>query len=295
MANGKVVTNPGKLNPDIAHPEGPVDREIQVVRITCGEHLTGVIANLTNHTDTIGDDRVSADWPGFLERRLQAALGCQVPVLTLVAPSGNINHFDVSSSQGQTCYAEARRIGEGYADIILRSLDSLTPVAPDPLRVATGTLTLKRRTIPADQLEQARRMLSTAAEATGVFTSEDLARGAAPVLRFFAEQTLAFAGNEAGTSTDYPLVAIGLGRDLALVSMPGEPFTEIGMAVKRESPFPRTLVASNANGYAGYIVLDECFERGGYEPLPVEGGGADRGTAQALQAAALKALRAIAD
>ena len=63
------------------------------------------------------------------------------------------------------------------------------------------------------------------------------------------------------------------------------------MAVRADSPFKRTLVASNANGYAGYIALDECFERGGYEPLPVADGGADKGMAQALQASAMEALR----
>lgn len=31
MKNGKVVTNPGKLNPDIVKPEGPVDEEITVM------------------------------------------------------------------------------------------------------------------------------------------------------------------------------------------------------------------------------------------------------------------------
>jgi hypothetical protein len=295
MADGRVVTNPGKLNPGIVRPEGPVDREVHVLLLMAGEFPAGMIVNLANHTDTIGDDRVSADWPGFLERALQAALGCQIPVLTLVAPAGNINHFDVSSGQGQTCYEEARRIGEGYADIILRALDEAEPVPPAPLAFSCETFTLHKRTIPAAELRRAKALLAKSKATEGVFTSEDLARGAAPVLRFFAEQLVTFAQRESGKTLTFPTMALRLGKDVAIAGLPGEPFAEIGMGIRQQSPFGRTLLASLASGYAGYIVMDECFERGGYEQLPVEDGGGAKGSAQALEACVLKALRNAAD
>jgi hypothetical protein len=293
MADGRVVTNPGKLNPAIVRPEGPVDREVHVVLLMAHGYPAGMIVNVANHTDTIGVDRVSADWPGFLEYSLQAALGCQLPVLTLVAPAGNINHFDVTSAQGQTCYEEARRIGEGYAGIILRALEDVAPVPPAPLAFTRETFALHKRTIPAADLRRAKALLAKGEEPEGVYTSEDLARGLPAVLRFFAEQLVTFAKREGGSTVEFPLMALRLGKDTAIVSLPGEPFAEIGMGIRLHSPFPRTLLASNANGQAGYIVMDECFERGGYEQLPIEDGGADKGSAQALQACALEALRAV--
>lgn len=293
MANGRVVTNPGKLNPAIVRPEGPVDRQMHALVIKAGGEPAAVIANLANHTDTIGDDLVSADWPGFLERALQAALGRQVPVLTLIAPSGNINHFDVTSAQGQTCYDEARRIGEGYAGILLRAMGDAVPVRPAPLAFGRQTFTLRKRAISAAELRQAEAVLAKPPDAEGVFTSEDLARGAPAVLRFFAQQLVTFAQREAGKTLDFPVMALRLGADTAIASLPGEPFAEIGLAIRRQSPLPRTLLASQANGYAGYIVMDECFEHGGYEQLPVEDGGPDRGMAQALEASVLAALRSV--
>jgi hypothetical protein len=292
MNDERVVTNPGKLNPAIVRPEGPVDRQVHALLMLADGYPAGMIVNLANHTDTIGEDRVSADWPGFLERALQAALGSQLPVLTLVAPSGNINHFDVTSAQGQTCYDEARRIGEGYAGIILRALDEAELVPPAPLACCRQTFTLQKRAIPETDLRRAKALLAKEKAAKGVFTSEDLARGAPAVLRFFAEQLLAFAQNEAGTTVDFPVMALRLGADTAIAALPGEPFTEIGQSIRLRSPFPRTLLASLANGAAGYIVMDECFEHGGYEPLPVAGGGAAKGMAQALETCALQALRA---
>ena len=87
---------------------------------------------------------------------------------------------------------------------------------------------------------------------------------------------------------------IRLGDELAFVSLPGEPFTEIGMQIRAASPFAVTLVVSNANGYAGYIAPDACLQRGGYEPLPVESGGAAPGMADKARDVALEALRQVA-
>ncbi len=293
MKDGRVVTNPGKLNPDIVRPEGGVDRTIHFVRFQQFGRIAAVLVNIVNHTDTIGGDLVSADWPGFLERRIQTVLGYQCPVITLVGASGNINHFDVTSNQEQTSYVEARRIGEGYGEIILRSFDDIEPIAAD-FRAGAADLTLRKRDISPEDIQQARRTLAEADDSGDALTSEDLARGAPAVLRYFAEQLLRFAEAEAGRTEVYPVTVLRLGKDLAVMSLPGEPFTEIGMAIREQSPFARTMIASNANGAAGYIPLDDCFEHGGYEPLPVCGGGMGKGSARACIDAAVTALRSVA-
>ena len=87
MKNGKVVTNPGKLNPDIVKPEGPVDEEITVMAIRQDGRISAVLANIVNHTDTIGDDFVSADWPGRMEHTLQTKLGSDVQVSMMLRPA----------------------------------------------------------------------------------------------------------------------------------------------------------------------------------------------------------------
>lgn len=292
MKNGGVVTNPGKLNPDIERPEGPVDREIGILKIVRDGAVAGLLVNVVNHTDTIGGYLVSADWPGFLARRLQKRFGRHVPVLTLVGTSGNINHFDVASEQSQTCYQEARRIGTGYADIIWRELADLPVLARVGLAAGTTRFALQKRQVTEADLDNARVLLNTDADDDAVLTSEDLARGAPAVLRYFAAELVAFAETAAGTVAELPLTALVFGRELALVSLPGEPFVEIGQAIKRQSPCALTFVVSNANGSAGYLPLRACYEHGGYEPLPTRGGGAAAGMAEALSAAAVNHLLA---
>jgi len=91
-----------------------------------------------------------------------------------------------------------------------------------------------------------------------------------------------FSEQYSGEKEKFPLVSIKFGKELAIISLPGEPFTEIGMAIKGASPLRNTFVVSLANGTCGYIPLRESFERGGYEVLPRIGGGVDKNTAEIL-------------
>ena len=112
MKNGKILTNPGKLNADIDRPEGGVDTKIIMLEVRQNGHPALMIANISNHTDTIGGDWVSADWPGAMEKEVQYQRGFDIPVMTIIAPQGNINHFNVKAPGAQTSYAEAQRIGK---------------------------------------------------------------------------------------------------------------------------------------------------------------------------------------
>ena len=53
--------------------------------------------------------------------------------------------------------------------------------------------------------------------------------------------------------------------DVALVTAPGEIFTETGMAVKRRSPLPRTCYVGYTNGSIGYVPVPAAYDEGGYE------------------------------
>jgi len=53
--------------------------------------------------------------------------------------------------------------------------------------------------------------------------------------------------------------------DVALVGVPGELFTKLGLLIKRRSPFRYTCVVGLANDYIGYIPDGEAFHLGGYQ------------------------------
>jgi hypothetical protein len=53
--------------------------------------------------------------------------------------------------------------------------------------------------------------------------------------------------------------------DWALVALVGEPFVEVQLSIKAQSPFAHTFVAHMCNGYVGYVPTPEALEKGGYE------------------------------
>ncbi len=294
MKNGKVLTNPGKLNPQIERPEGPVKSEIGLMTVFQDERVSAVIAHISNHTDTIGGNFVSADWPGRMERRIQQQFGYDVPVYTLIDCQGNINHFDVTDGTPQTDYEEACRIGEGYAEIIMPELSKLKLLEPESLQATLRTITIPFRTITPEEVTRANEVLAKPFDPGkgGDMTSEGLATGDGPVARFFAEQTIAYNQNCSGKQRDFELVSLKFGDKLAITSLPGEAFMEIGQAIEEGSPFPATWPVVLAMGECGYIPMEECFDRGGYEVLPVEGGSPRQDTDKLLIKETLANLKA---
>jgi len=275
MKNGTVRTNPGKLNPNIVKPEGPVDKEIGILAVKKNGRVTLVIANIANHADSTGGHMVCAGWPGRLEAGIQKQMGYDVPVMTVIAPSGNINHYDVAKEGGYSAY---REIGQGYADIVMKGMESLEELE--------GSFDAKNQTV-----EIIGREISDKEAENAKKTVERLKDKKNSPQRILAAELLRFQKNNAGKIREFELVTLRFGKDLAITSLPGEPFTEVGIAIKKASPFRKTFVVAHAMGIAGYIPMKECFGRGGYELQPRPMGGCAPDTAQMLIEKSLESLK----
>jgi hypothetical protein len=68
------------------------------------------------------------------------------------------------------------------------------------------------------------------------------------------------------TGTDVQVRISALRLDgLVLCGISGELMTEMGMEIKKESPYTSTVVITHCNGSSGYICTDKSFTEGGYE------------------------------
>ena len=64
--------------------------------------------------------------------------------------------------------------------------------------------------------------------------------------------------------TEVRFSAMRLGS-LVFAGISGELFTEMGMAIKKYSPYTNTVVMTHCNGSSGYICTDSSYVTGGYE------------------------------
>ncbi len=273
MKDGSVLTNPGKRNPDIVKPESVIDPEIPLLAVRQNGMLRLLIANITNHTDTIGFDYVSADWPGRMEKEIQHSLGYDLPVMMLTGCQGNINHFNVENDFNQTSYEEAIRIGKGYAAEILLALYAMKKVNVDEIRVDVTEFEAPVVQVTDAEYEEAKSFVEQAgslkAESADDMTSEGIAKGNAFVKLFFARRLMECRDNPFTGKRMERMIAIKFGKEAGLLSIPGEPFVEIGLALKEASRFPVTMISALSMGCIGYIGMEECYERGGgYETRP---------------------------
>jgi len=67
-----------------------------------------------------------------------------------------------------------------------------------------------------------------------------------------------------GSDVEIRFSALQLG-ELLICGVSGELMTEMGMAIKRESPYSSTIIVTHCNGSSGYICTDKAFTEGGYE------------------------------
>ena len=277
MKDGTVAWNPKKLEPAIVRPAGPVDPEVGVLAFDQPAPMDqwtafAMFLNYAMHPDTVGGVRISADYPGALTRLL-------APVRSGVVvfgngTCGNINHRNIAWADPQKGPPETERLARILAGSVCEALPRLTDVQVDTVRVRRETVRLALPRITDADRTQARETVRKIREAK------------------FIEQVRAFQVLDVllreGQPWEVEVQVIALGNDVAFVSLPGEIFVELGLEIKKRSPFANTHIIELANGAIGYIPNRPAYAEGAYEVLSAR---CAAGSGEQLVEAAVKLLR----
>ena len=232
--------------------------------------ISAILVNLANHCDTVGGDPVSADWPGRMEAEIQYELKEDIPVFQLTDASGNINHFDVHQKIDQTNYGEACRIGRIYGKIVVGLLDKLEPLTLGPMEISHAEMEIPHRKVTPEEYAAAQKYLEDTKDAKlsdGDLTSEGLANGDVTTIRHFKKMAIA-CREKSDKSRVVKITRINLGKELAFISLPGEPFNAIAEAIRKKSPYRLNFVIELSQAQFAYVPMHDCFARGGYECTP---------------------------
>jgi neutral ceramidase len=254
MRDGSVSWNPAKLDKNIIRPAGPIDPEIGFLYFeTPAEKPITTIVNFALHADTVGGTKVSADYSGQLSRLLGEYKGKEMLTLFALGACGNINHRDVFWRDRQKGINEAFRIAAVLAGAINRSWDELKPVGPGIIQVRSEMVRLPLATITDADVTQAHQVLKRVNDPQTKFMEQ---------VKTF--QVLDVQGRQ-GRPFEVEVQVITIGREVAFVSLPGEVFVELGISIKKASPFPYTMIVELANGSIGYIPNKSAYPEGNYE------------------------------
>lgn len=283
LKDGSVRFNPGKLNPEIVRPAGPIDPNVGIVCLKSadGKRNLAALTIFALHLDTVGGTDYSADYPFYLDRTLRQNLGNEFVSLFGNGTCGDINHVDVTNSLPQKGQEEAARIGAALAETVAAALPALKLLGSPKLAARSGIASVPIQKYTPEEIAQAK---------------QDMLKVGTSQLPFLdqvrATKIMNVHQREAGT-LPLEVQVFRLADELAIVGLPGEVFVDLGLAIKRGSPFARTLVVELCNDTPAYIPTKKAFAEGSYETVNslIEAGGGETMVQMALRL--LKELKTV--
>lgn len=269
MKNGKVRFNPGCLNPEIVKTTGPIDPDVDYIlfKSTSENIVNASLSVFACHTDTQGDTLFHADYPYYLEKKLQNIFSEKHISVFGMGASGNINHIDVSHAIENTKRGWITEIiGNELAQSIKESVPQAKKYKPD-LKIITSTIYL-----PMQEYNQSEYEWSINKNAQPLF-SESLWLSDKRRQKIIKLENLrkreAIQPSVSGDPWRLPIEIhiFKLNSETAVVTLPGEIFTELGLDLKRRSPFINTILIELANSDILYVPTLQAFSEGDYEPV----------------------------
>ncbi|MSU35294.1 MAG: hypothetical protein EXS36_09300 [Pedosphaera sp.] len=275
--NSRVLLDDGQVfwigpRTNFARPTGPFDAELPVLAFRDLENrLRAVIFNHSTHTiGTRASGRRSPSIYGLAAQELEAQLGGTVAFLE--GASGSTHNLDLT---GDEC---TQRIKAA----VFATLNRATPREISRLSARKSPLKF-----------HVRRFDDAAEEAAVQRYCRKYAPSGAPVIervfRTMRDELRPVQGEERETWVQ----AIRIG-DIALVGVPAEYFTQLGIDIKNRSPFRYTYVAELANDWIGYLPNFEGHKLGGYQVWTGLQSYAEPGTGERIADEAIRLLNELA-
>ena len=302
MRDGSVHTWMNFKNPEVIRSAGPIDPEVGLLLVRSAESKQplGIFTNFALHLDTVGGLSWSGDYPFYVEQQLQKSLGAGLVSIFGNGCCGDINHIDPNRAERN----KTDFIGRSLAGTIETAITTLRPIDNPTLRVEHAVVRLPLPEISPAEIKRSEMLLQAARAGQKIdffehvmayktlmidgLRNQSSSSHPENYLKFGLSHTLAGSGD----SIPVDVHAICLGKDLAIVCLPGEVFVDLGLAIKRGSPFRTTLVVELSDCVETmYVPTRGAYAGGGYE---VTNSAVQPGSGEMLVESALRLLRTAA-
>jgi neutral ceramidase len=245
----------------IIHMEGPMDPQVGVLALRDDAmRMSAVLAHYTCHpVNVYGRDLVSADWPGALCAALDRSLGAGTTAITVNGCCGDVNPWP----PGQRADAAVRdhvTMGERLSRHVVGVLEQARFAPVERIDSRVRHLKIPFRPMDPKRVEESKALW--AKHPTPPWNPENT--------QIDSNWMMAGSILSADLCTkrdkifDYEIQAFRIG-DIAILSLPGEPFAITQMQIKMKSKARLTICAHMTTQYVGYVPLRDSIPRGGHE------------------------------
>ena len=271
MKDGTVHTNPGVGNPDIVSTAGKVNDTVSVVRFDREQGESVLIVHFGCHPDTVGGCVISADWPGFLRRTVEKALD-GVRCVFFNGAQGDVNHVNTAPEPGDNNdlsvdfddvmrgYGHTRHMGRALAGAVLQVYDKVRWTDASRVTAAQRVIRCPSNRPAPEDLPRAR--LYDSLHRSGRDGEIPYQGMMLTTVVAEAERMLSLEHGPDDFALRLSAAAVG---PVALVGVPGEPFTETGRTIARARGWGMVLPCCCTNGFENYFPLMQDYRDGGYE------------------------------
>jgi hypothetical protein len=260
MKDGSVRTNPGRHNPDILRPASEADETLQLLRIV-REKGDILLVGFQVHPDVRRGLEVSADYPGVVCSTLDNALP-GTHTIYFNGTAGDLNHVDVNCPEWDANAGQEQidHMGRTIAGRVLELYTKARPVASGAVKTAQTLVELPEKAYDPEKLPLALNYVRwhEAGE------KEKIPYTGMEYITAVIEARQIIWRSQGGCHDPAPVSVTTMG-DVAVVTVPGEGFCEVGRQLRSHSPKKATFTLGLANAYEGYFPTKDAFGVGGYE------------------------------
>jgi hypothetical protein len=240
----------------------------------------------------VGGGHVSADYFSWWASEMAARVGAgsgpgDPPFLAMLTngAQGNINNVDVlrGSPERLPPYQQIGGVARTLAEESFRVLRDVNYSEEVRLGASEEWLELGVRLPSPEDVRSARKLLAAA---------PPQAQHTAPQL-VYARETIDLA-ESFPKAERVPVQALRIG-DTGFAALAGEPFVELGLELRRQSPLREMFVVGLSHGHVGYVPTEAAHEEGGYETWRAKTSYLEKQAAARIVAAMQRRLAAIAN
>ena len=224
-------------------PTAPVDPTVTVMRIDRADGSPiAVLTNYACHPVVFGSDnlRYSADFPGIMNRVVEEKFGARTLSFFLQGAPGDINPYFAVTPIEEDAVKERDWTGER--------------LGREAARVASGIHT-ESAAQPSIEFKE---------ESLAVHLRWDAEKFRAALLKFLGPKVMDEYGAVIKPEFSISVATVLINKQIALMTMPGEPFVDFQMNWRDRCPAPVALLLGYTNGYNGYFPTIAASSRGGY-------------------------------